>query len=656
MRLPSVDFSAHIDTLSQNGFSFQQWSNECDENILEKLLIYMSDIGQTTVSGPFYQWTAVHWAAFFGRINCLRELLVRHRNLTNRSAGLNRVHPLHCCALGVGCVDCLDTLIAAGAQPNVQDILGETVAHKAARLGRVDFISKLLAIGCDLSVVNWIGLAAAEVAQMQGHTDCAAYAHRSAQLQQQGLFPPYNHHAQNGQHHDQVLNQTHCTTNKLEDMILFLELLFFHFSLIFFLCIRCARDDISSQWELQATLAFFKEESINLMMMHFHCFFFCSVLGVAYERYLHTVKANSQGNPYAYVTGMYGYVPLFSDDTVMEENGKGKECIEQAAVVANGDAIKLLKATAAAGSKRIADADDAETFQAIKRTKWSNGYVTSGVVWLSAVCGSGSGHGTETYPIGRHPLRLTFDLGYEIQQLKHGQVDVAVDQGVVEIVAKSGFQFVALFNDQLQFVVGEIRLGGVRRRVQTGTFPSPGRLERTELRRPDEHEVRLQLGTAEQSNRPRVWIQNANPPLAYQPLDTVQRGAVQVALEFAVLDQPTTADPVFHLSPAGETVLDAVGLAGARRPAGVRYRGGERVRSAGKQTSLQLAATDARRANQHQRSPEEAIRLVQSYRLVGADTVDVRVVVSHDAVSTRPHVADRFCTVPENQKLKYLQK
>ncbi|KAL1227451.1 Ankyrin repeat domain-containing protein 10 [Trichinella pseudospiralis] len=292
MRLPSVDFSVHIDTLSQNGFSFQQWSNECDENILEKLLIYMSDIGQTTVSGPFFQWTAVHWAAFFGRINCLRELLVRHRNLTNRSAGLNRVHPLHCCALGVGCVDCLDTLIAAGAQPNVQDILGETVAHKAARLGRVDFISKLLAIGCDLSVVNWIGLAAAEVAQMQGHTDCAAYAHRSAQLQQQGLFPPYNNHAQNG---------------------------------------------------------------------------------VAYERYLHTVKANSQGNPYAYVTGMYGYVPLFSDDAVMEENGKGKECVEQAAVVANGDAIKLLKATAAAGTKRIADADDAEILQAIKRTKWSNG-------------------------------------------------------------------------------------------------------------------------------------------------------------------------------------------------------------------------------------------------------------------------------------------
>ncbi|KRX83960.1 Ankyrin repeat domain-containing protein 10, partial [Trichinella sp. T6] len=271
------------------------------------------------------QWTAVHWAAFFGRvwiefccffrvrlhiqsvtlytydINCLRKLLERHRDLTNRSAGLNRVHPLHCCALGVGCVDCLDALIAAGAQPNVQDILGETVAHKAARLGRVDFISKLLAIGCDLSVVNWIGLAAAEVAQMQGHTDCAAYAHRSAQLQQQGLFPPYNHHdAQNG---------------------------------------------------------------------------------VAYERYLQTVKADSQNNPYAYVTGMYGYVPLFSDDTVMEhENGKGEQqcVVEQGpCVVANGDdAIKLLKATAAAtGSKRIADADDAETLQAIKRTKWSNGSV-----------------------------------------------------------------------------------------------------------------------------------------------------------------------------------------------------------------------------------------------------------------------------------------
>ncbi|KRX56046.1 Ankyrin repeat domain-containing protein 10 [Trichinella sp. T9] len=312
MRLPSNDFSVHIDTLSQNGFNFQQWSSECDDNILEKLLIYMSDTGQTTASGPFFQWTAVHWAAFFGRINCLRKLLERHRDLTNRSAGLNRVHPLHCCALGVGCVDCLDALIAAGAQPNVQDILGETVAHKAARLGRVDFISKLLAIGCDLrlftNVVNWIGLAAAEVAQMQGHTDCAAYAHRSAQLQQQGLFPPYNHHdAQNGQQQQQ----------------------------------------------------------------HDQC--------VAYERYLQTVKADSQNNPYAYVTGMYGYVPLFSDDTVMEhENGKEEQqCIVEQGpcVVANGDdAIKLLKATAAAtGSKRIADANDAETLQAIKRTKWSNG-------------------------------------------------------------------------------------------------------------------------------------------------------------------------------------------------------------------------------------------------------------------------------------------
>ncbi|XP_003377783.1 ankyrin repeat domain-containing protein 10 [Trichinella spiralis] len=266
------------------------------------------------------------------QINCLRELLERHRDLTNRSAGLNRVHPLHCCALGVGCVDCLDALIAAGAKPNVQDILGETVAHKAARLGRVDFISKLLAIGCDLSVVNWIGLAAAEVAQMQGHTDCAAYAHRSAQLQQQGLFPPYNHH------------------------------------------------DAQNEWQLRASSScIFPRRRPKLMTMYFHCFFFCSVLGVAYERYLQTVKADSQNNPYAYVTGMYGYVPLFSDDIAMEhENGKGEQqcVVEQGpCVVANGDdAIKLLKATAAAaGSKRIADADDAETLQAIKRTKWSNG-------------------------------------------------------------------------------------------------------------------------------------------------------------------------------------------------------------------------------------------------------------------------------------------
>ncbi|KRZ87720.1 Ankyrin repeat domain-containing protein 10 [Trichinella sp. T8] len=462
----------------------------------------------------FHFFKEVFMKLFFQcmQINCLRKLLERHRDLTNRSAGLNRVHPLHCCALGVGCVDCLDALIAAGAQPNVQDILGETVAHKAARLGRVDFISKLLAIGCDLSVVNWIGLAAAEVAQMQGHTDCAAYAHRSAQLQQQGLFPPYNHHdAQNG---------------------------------------------------------------------------------VAYERYLQTVKADSQNNPYAYVTGMYGYVPLFSDDTVMEhENGKGEQqCfVEQGpCVVANGDdAIKLLKATAAAtGSKRIADADDAETLQAIKRTKWSNGYVTRRKTHRDDA--------PRYYPIGRHPLGLTFDLGYEIQQLQNGQVDGTVDEGVVEIVAEIRFQLVALFDDQLQVVVGEITLVVA---TETGAFPSSGRFERAEFRRPNEHDIRLQLGTAEQNNRPRMWIQNANSPLANQPLDAVERRTVQVALEFAVLDQSSTPDPVFHLNPAGETVVDAVGFAGARRPAGIRYRGGERVRPAGKQASLQLAPTDARRAD-----------------------------------------------------------
>ncbi|TKC53323.1 hypothetical protein EI555_017905 [Monodon monoceros] len=106
----------------------------------------------------FYGWTPVHWAAHFGKLECLIHL-VRAGATLDVSTTRYAQTPAHIAAFG-GHPQCLVWLIQAGAsinkpiwltlilfQRNEMDCEGETPIHKAARSGSLDCISALVANG-----------------------------------------------------------------------------------------------------------------------------------------------------------------------------------------------------------------------------------------------------------------------------------------------------------------------------------------------------------------------------------------------------------------------------------------------------------------------------------------------------------------------------
>ncbi|XP_069396120.1 ankyrin repeat domain-containing protein 10 isoform X3 [Delphinus delphis] len=93
----------------------------------------------------FYGWTPVHWAAHFGKLECLIQL-VRAGATLDVSTTRYAQTPAHIAAFG-GHPQCLVWLIQAGASINKPDCEGETPIHKAARSGSLDCISALVANG-----------------------------------------------------------------------------------------------------------------------------------------------------------------------------------------------------------------------------------------------------------------------------------------------------------------------------------------------------------------------------------------------------------------------------------------------------------------------------------------------------------------------------
>uniref|UniRef100_A0A2K5RWV7 Ankyrin repeat domain 10 n=1 Tax=Cebus imitator TaxID=2715852 RepID=A0A2K5RWV7_CEBIM len=96
----------------------------------------------------FYGWTPVHWAAHFGKLECLMQL-VRAGATLNVSTTRYAQTPAHIAAFG-GHPQCLIWLIQAGANINKPDCEGETPIHKAARSGSLDCISALVANGAHI--------------------------------------------------------------------------------------------------------------------------------------------------------------------------------------------------------------------------------------------------------------------------------------------------------------------------------------------------------------------------------------------------------------------------------------------------------------------------------------------------------------------------
>ncbi|XP_058132406.1 ankyrin repeat domain-containing protein 10 [Dasypus novemcinctus] len=179
-------------------------------------LLQQTPCAHLAAEDSFYGWTPVHWAAHFGKLECLIQL-VRAGATLNVSTTRYAQTPAHIAAFG-GHPQCLIWLIQAGANINKQDCEGETPIHKAARSGSLDCISALVANGAHIDLRNASGLTAADIAQTQGFQECTQFL---LNLQNCHLNSFYNNGTLNGVHQNIFPNHISMGTNRkrsLEDL------------------------------------------------------------------------------------------------------------------------------------------------------------------------------------------------------------------------------------------------------------------------------------------------------------------------------------------------------------------------------------------------------------------------------------------------------
>ncbi|XP_020649978.3 ankyrin repeat domain-containing protein 10 isoform X1 [Pogona vitticeps] len=173
----------------------------CRDGDLSALCALLQSSPRETLAteDSFYGWTPIHWAAHFGKLDCLMQL-VRAGAAVNACTTRFAQTPAHIAAFG-GHPQCLIWLIQSGANINKQDYVGETPIHKAARSGSMESISALVAHGAQIDLRNASGLTAADLAHTQGFQECA-------QLLLNLQNSPLNHFNSNG-----TLNGLHQKTS-----------------------------------------------------------------------------------------------------------------------------------------------------------------------------------------------------------------------------------------------------------------------------------------------------------------------------------------------------------------------------------------------------------------------------------------------------------
>lgn len=129
---------------------------------------------------PFYGWMPAHWAAYFGKLDCLQLVVKASRHVDVPSLKLLQT-PTHMAAYA-GNLFCLQWLLDHGADPLRWDYMKETPLHKAARTGSLQAMSLLISRGAKLLWKNICGQTAADVAASIGHNEAAAYLNEQAQL------------------------------------------------------------------------------------------------------------------------------------------------------------------------------------------------------------------------------------------------------------------------------------------------------------------------------------------------------------------------------------------------------------------------------------------------------------------------------------------
>ncbi|XP_069746502.1 ankyrin repeat domain-containing protein 10a isoform X2 [Narcine bancroftii] len=129
-----------------------------------------ADIG---LEDNFYGWTPLHWAAHFGKLECVIQMVQAGVGVNITTSRFAQT-PAHIAAFG-GHPQGLLWLIQAGADYNMQDVVGETPVHKAARSGSLDCLNILVSHGAKTDLRNANGLSAAQLALAQGFRECSQF-------------------------------------------------------------------------------------------------------------------------------------------------------------------------------------------------------------------------------------------------------------------------------------------------------------------------------------------------------------------------------------------------------------------------------------------------------------------------------------------------
>nr|XP_039255448.1 ankyrin repeat domain-containing protein 10-like [Styela clava] len=133
---------------------------------------------QLRAEDKFYGWTPIHWAAYFGKTQCL-DVLLAFGVGANLSTTKFKQTPCHIASFG-GHPKCLVKLLRSGANFHAQDYLGETPIHKAARVGNIEAIGVLLTNGSRVNLCNNNGHTPCDLARMQGFQECVRLLESSA--------------------------------------------------------------------------------------------------------------------------------------------------------------------------------------------------------------------------------------------------------------------------------------------------------------------------------------------------------------------------------------------------------------------------------------------------------------------------------------------
>jgi uncharacterized protein len=122
-------------------------------------------------------FTALHFAAFFGKAESARMLLAAGASVNARSQNAMGVEPLHSAAAGRHHEVCR-LLLAAGADVNATQQDGYTPLHEAAQHGDDELVELFVSAGADLDRRLANGRTPAETAEASGHVDIATRLRR----------------------------------------------------------------------------------------------------------------------------------------------------------------------------------------------------------------------------------------------------------------------------------------------------------------------------------------------------------------------------------------------------------------------------------------------------------------------------------------------